>query len=149
MYHSPEAGDLYRHLRAAAESGWDFGSRWLVEGADGKYSLTGIRTTHILPVDLNSLMVAMEDRLSRLARQCGQPERAESYRRAAAVRRDALHQVLVDDETQWFIDRVSPQLGLSGDVTLQQLERTGVISLAEECIRPSLCEVLDATDPKG
>jgi alpha,alpha-trehalase len=44
------AADVYRNLRAAAESGWDFSSRWL---ADGK-TLASIRTTEILPVDLNS-----------------------------------------------------------------------------------------------
>ena len=26
------AADVYRDLRAAAESGWDFGSRWLADG---------------------------------------------------------------------------------------------------------------------
>ena len=39
------------NLRAAAESGWDFSSRWL---ADGK-TLATIRTTDLVPVDLNSL----------------------------------------------------------------------------------------------
>src|ERR1019366_267164 len=44
------AAEVYRDLRAGAESGWDFSSRWL---ADGSHLWT-IRTTAIAPVDLNS-----------------------------------------------------------------------------------------------
>jgi alpha,alpha-trehalase len=48
--------EVYRELRAAAESGWDFSSRWL---ADGK-TLGSIHTTDFLPVDLNSLLFQLE-----------------------------------------------------------------------------------------
>ncbi len=51
---------LYRDLRAAAESGWDFSSRWLGD----RRTLATIRTTRLLPVDLNSLMVGMERALA-------------------------------------------------------------------------------------
>ena len=47
---------LYRDIRAAAESGWDFGSRWF---ADGKTTAT-LDTTEIVPVDLNSLLYGLE-----------------------------------------------------------------------------------------
>lgn len=50
---------LYRHIRAAAESGWDFSSRWL---ADGK-NLETIQTTDLIPVDLNCLMLFLETTL--------------------------------------------------------------------------------------
>ncbi|RYE30021.1 MAG: response regulator, partial [Sphingobacteriales bacterium] len=42
----------YRHIRAAAESGWDFSSRWF---EDGK-SMSTIDTTNIIPIDLNTLL---------------------------------------------------------------------------------------------
>lgn len=62
---SGRAPDLmYRHLRAGAESGWDFSSRWL---ADGR-TLATIHTTDIVPVDLNSLLWALE---RNIARRCG------------------------------------------------------------------------------
>ena len=51
----PEA-ELYRDLRAGAESGWDFSSRWLADPDD----LSTIRTTRIVPVDLNSLLYGLE-----------------------------------------------------------------------------------------
>jgi len=53
---SRPAADLYRDIRAAAESGWDFSSRWF---ADGK-TLATIETTAIIPVDLNSLLFGLE-----------------------------------------------------------------------------------------
>lgn len=40
---------LWRQLASAAESGWDFSSRWL---ADGR-SLSSCRTTQVIPADLN------------------------------------------------------------------------------------------------
>lgn len=57
------AATMYRHLRAGAESGWDFSARWL----DDPKRLASIRTTEIVPVDLNSLLWALE--LS-IARRC-------------------------------------------------------------------------------
>ena len=50
------AEDLYRDLRAAAESGWDFSSRWLEDPSD----LASIRTTAILPIDLNTFLWGLE-----------------------------------------------------------------------------------------
>ncbi len=48
--------DVYRHIRAAAESGWDFSSRWLIPDKKNKFNLYTIHTTDIIPVDLNSLV---------------------------------------------------------------------------------------------
>ena len=52
--------EVYRDLRAAAESGWDFSSRWLEDGR----TLSTIRTTELVPVDLNSFMVQLETTLA-------------------------------------------------------------------------------------
>lgn len=48
--------EMYQHLRAGAESGIDFSSRWF---ADGKSLLT-IQTTNYIPVDLNALLYKLE-----------------------------------------------------------------------------------------
>jgi alpha,alpha-trehalase len=50
---------IYRHIRAAAESGWDFSSRWFKDGQN----MTTIQTTDLIPVDLNSLMLHLEETL--------------------------------------------------------------------------------------
>jgi alpha,alpha-trehalase len=62
--HKRDPGDLYRNLRAAAESGWDFSSRWLADG----HSLNTIRTVSLLPIDLNSLMAIWSKPLPRRIR---------------------------------------------------------------------------------
>ncbi|MEE4451672.1 alpha,alpha-trehalase TreF [Novosphingobium resinovorum] len=75
------APDVYRDLRAGAESGWDFSSRWLADPRD----LATIRTAGVIPVDLNALMWAMEKRIETGCRQAGdQPCVREFSRRAAA-----------------------------------------------------------------
>ena len=55
----PES-ELYRDLRAGAESGWDFSSRWLADPDN----LATVRTTRIVPVDLNSLLYGLERAIS-------------------------------------------------------------------------------------
>src|SRR5476649_1047868 len=42
---------FYRNVRAAAESGWDFSSRWMRDPSD----LKTLETTELIPIDLNSL----------------------------------------------------------------------------------------------
>jgi alpha,alpha-trehalase len=82
-----DPADLWRNVRAAAESGWDFSSRWF---ADGK-TLGSIRTTRLAPVDLNSLMFMMErtiaDDCQRLAEPaCAHDFAGEAEARARAIR---------------------------------------------------------------
>ena len=47
-----DSKQLYKDIRAACESGWDFSSRWFRSSTD----LTSIHTTEIIPVDLNCLL---------------------------------------------------------------------------------------------
>ncbi|WP_323121331.1 alpha,alpha-trehalase TreA [Burkholderia alba] len=58
------APEVWRDLRAAAESGWDFSSRWFGDNQ----TLATIRTTAIVPVDLNSLMFNLE---TTIVKGCG------------------------------------------------------------------------------
>ncbi len=90
---------VFRDLRAAAESGWDFSSRWL----DSPSTPTGqpadlatIRTTAMLPVDLNALLWHLETRLAALCEQAGDAA-AEAYRAAAQRREAAILQYMWDD----------------------------------------------------
>ncbi|HEY4041611.1 MAG TPA: trehalase family glycosidase, partial [Rhodopila sp.] len=58
---SRPAPEVWRNLRAAAESGWDFSSRWLADGA----TLSTVQTLALLPPDLNSLLVHLERTLAK------------------------------------------------------------------------------------
>jgi len=73
---------LFRDLRAAAESGWDFSSRWLGDGR----SLATIRTTRFAPVDLNSLMVGMEQAIAANCRTLGDTRCAAAFDARATAR---------------------------------------------------------------
>jgi len=95
----PEA-DVYRDLRAAAESGWDFSSRWL---ADGK-TLSSIRTTDIAPVDLNSLLYKLE---LVIARGCKEAKRSDCEKKMlsnARMRRATMMRLMWDDSINAFAD---------------------------------------------
>ncbi|PSJ40638.1 trehalase [Sphingomonas deserti] len=84
------AATVYRHLRAGAESGWDYSSRWLADPA----SLASVRTTDIVPVDLNALMLAMEERIARRCREAADAACAAEFIRLAARRKQAIDRYL-------------------------------------------------------
>ncbi|GGW83823.1 trehalase family glycosidase [Alteromonas halophila] len=85
---------FYRNLRAACESGWDFSSRWLSDSS----ALTSIRTTHIVPVDLNVLLYRLEETLAGLC------PADEGYGRAAARRKQAINCYLWNEEKGFYFD---------------------------------------------
>jgi alpha,alpha-trehalase len=94
------APQLYRDLRAAAESGWDFGSRWL---ADGR-TLSSIETTAIVPVDLNSLLFGLESAITAACQRQRQARCASEFGRYAAQRRDAMDRYLWDPQRHTYLD---------------------------------------------
>jgi alpha,alpha-trehalase len=57
------ASQLLRDIAAAAESGWDFSSRWFSDHA----TLLTIRTTRIIPVELNVVMARLEFNLCNMS----------------------------------------------------------------------------------
>ncbi|KAK9685378.1 Trehalase [Popillia japonica] len=49
--------NLYNELKAAAQSGWDFSSRWIFDATGGNNAnLSFTQTTRVAPVDLNSYL---------------------------------------------------------------------------------------------
>ena len=54
---------LLAELKAGAESGWDFSSRWLLGGPNPS-SLSSIRTSKLVPVDLNAFLCQVEGLMS-------------------------------------------------------------------------------------
>jgi len=93
-------GLAYVNLRAGAESGWDFCSRWF----EDTLHLNTIETTNIVPVDLNALLFAYEQQLSKAAAINGQPEKAARYKEYAQKRRAALIKYTWDNKKNYFFD---------------------------------------------
>lgn len=111
---------LFRDLRAACESGWDFTSRWLADPAD----MTSIRTTDLVPVDLNAVLYEVETGLADWLSRTGDDERARAFQTAAERRRRAVEEHLWDDEAGFYVDydwtteTQSSELTLAGAVPL-------------------------------
>ena len=91
---------MYREIRAAAESGWDFSSRWFADSA----TLAAIDTTEIIPVDLNSLLFGLESAIRTGCERAGDNDCAEDYARRAAARRAAIDRYLWDQSRGVFLD---------------------------------------------
>lgn len=62
---------LWAELKAGAESGWDFSSRWLVGGPNPD-SLSSIRTSKMIPVDLNAFLCQAEELMSNFYSRLGE-----------------------------------------------------------------------------
>ncbi|WP_230483099.1 alpha,alpha-trehalase TreF [Sphingomonas sp. Leaf21] len=84
------AGIVQRDLRAAAESGWDFSSRWLGD----PMRLETIHTTDIVPIDLNSLLWISETRIAARARAAGMADTAKRFEDLATRRKAAIDRYL-------------------------------------------------------
>jgi alpha,alpha-trehalase len=114
-------GDFYRNIRAAAESGWDFSTRWM----DTTGKLETIQTTFIIPVDLNCLLYHLE--LS-IAKSYQLQEDASHYRlylAKAALRKKAILKYSWNGKKGWFMDynwktkQQTPNMTLAGMYPLE------------------------------
>ena len=95
---APEA--LWRDIRAAAESGWDFSSRWLGDGR----SLETIRTTRIVPIDLNALLFGLENAIAAAAAALGEDAVADEFRRRGEARLNAIERHLWSEALHCYAD---------------------------------------------
>ncbi len=91
---------VYRDIRAAAESGWDFSSRWF---GDRRHMST-IRTTAIVPVDLNSLLYGLEEAIARGCEQKRDLACEHDFDARARRRREAMDHYLWDAGAGYFTD---------------------------------------------
>ena len=91
---------VYRDIRAAAESGWDFSSRWF---ADARTMAT-IVTTEIVPVDLNGLLFGLESAVAAGCEREGDEAGAAEFRQRAAARRAAIDRYLWDRASGAYFD---------------------------------------------
>jgi len=94
------AAEVYRNLRAAAESGWDFSSRWF---ADGK-TLATIRTIEIVPIDLNSLLYQLERTIARACEVAVDAQCVDEMSARAEARKRAIVKYLWSERLGAFVD---------------------------------------------
>ncbi len=94
------AAGLFRDVRAAAESGWDFSSRWF---ADGRTRAT-IDTSEIVPVDLNSLLYGLENAIRSGCAYRGDMPCVRDFKRKALSRHRAIDKYLWDAPRGVYLD---------------------------------------------
>lgn len=92
--------EVWRDLRAGGESGWDFSSRWL---GDGK-TLASIRTTSIVPVDLNSLMFHLEKTIAKACQTTADSACTEAFEQHAQQRQASIERNLWDNAKGYYVD---------------------------------------------
>ncbi|HVJ39776.1 MAG TPA: alpha,alpha-trehalase TreA [Stenotrophomonas sp.] len=106
----PQA-EVFRDLRAGAESGWDYSSRWLGD----RKQLQTIRTTAIIPVDLNSLLYHLETTIAVACEQQADATCVRQFRQHAIDRQRAMSTHLWNRagywaDYDWQAGRVSEQV---------------------------------------
>lgn len=91
---------LYRDLRAGAESGWDYSSRWFRD-----YQNIGtICTTDLVPVDLNCILYSVEKVLSKYLYQAKKFNESLHFSTRAEKRKTAIQKYLWNDKEKYFCD---------------------------------------------
>ena len=91
---------VYRDIRAAAESGWDFGSRWFADA----HTRATIITTEIIPVDLNSLLFGLEEAIRAACQRMADEVCVREFQRSARQRRAAMDRYLWDPAAGAYLD---------------------------------------------
>jgi alpha,alpha-trehalase len=92
--------EIFRHLRAAAESGWDFSSRWFKESND----FASIHTTDIIPVDLNCLLFHLEETLASTYSLLNDAENVDKYQVLANNRKSAIQNYCWNETKGFYFD---------------------------------------------
>ncbi len=105
---------FYRNIRSTAESGMDFSSRWF---ADGRH-LTTIRTTDVVPVDLNCLLYHLEETIAGSYKIAGDTSAEHLYRKKAQARKKAILKYCWNPQQRFFCDYLIREHKHSNALTL-------------------------------
>ena len=111
---------LYRHLRAGAESGWDYSSRWFKT----PHSFASIYTCDIVPVDLNCLLYHLEQTIAAAHAYNGQDEQSAKYHLLASQRKDAIQKYFWNPGKGFYFD-----FDLQQNLQKESLTLAGVMPL--------------------
>ena len=106
---------IYQHIRAACESGWDFSCRWFEDPMD----LKTIHTTDLIQVDLNCLIYNLEIAIADAHAVDKNDEGKLKFQRLADNRKRTI--------LKYFWD---PELGYFFDYNWKKNQRKGILSLA-------------------
>ena len=91
---------VYRNIRAAAESGWDFSSRWFKEPD----KMQTIQTTELIPVDLNCLMLHLEKTLLEIFQLKNDQQKINAFHQKIEQRIKAIQTYCWNESAGFYFD---------------------------------------------
>ncbi len=104
---------ICRELRSGAESGWDFSSRWFEDGN----SIGTVRTTSLIPVDLNCLLTHLEEVLAIAYKEKGNQTLSGFYAQKAEARKKAVNKYCWNEAEKWYVDYIFTTKRQSAELT--------------------------------
>ncbi|TKR96298.1 hypothetical protein L596_010340 [Steinernema carpocapsae] len=72
---------MWSNVASAAETGWDFSTRWFAQSGPSMHDMKSIRTTSIVPVDLNAFICVNARILGSFYEITGRPDKVAAYQR--------------------------------------------------------------------
>ncbi|KAM7345157.1 trehalase isoform 5-T9 [Cochliomyia hominivorax] len=100
-----EKEDHYSELKAAAESGMDFSSRWFINETGGKDgNLTNLKTRSIVPVELNAILHWNAKIIAKYCKLSGNDAKSKEYENKAAYILEAIEAVHWNEEMGVWLD---------------------------------------------
>ncbi|KAK7358484.1 hypothetical protein VNO77_00412 [Canavalia gladiata] len=91
---------FYLELASAAESGWDFSTRWMRNPPD----FTTLAATSVIPVDLNAFLLGMELNIAFFAKVTGDNSTAEHFLEISDLRKKAMNSVFWNANMKQWLD---------------------------------------------
>jgi alpha,alpha-trehalase len=115
-----QAAQLWRNVASAAESGWDFSSRWFADGL----TMSTIRTTLTISADLNAYLYQMEGNIADFAMLLGNRSIADEFRGYANQRQLAIQDLMWDGSSGQWRDLMINGSNPDGSMTVTQNPNT-------------------------
>ena len=95
---------LYAHIASAAESGWDFSSRWFRYSGKNAMTMMSIKTRDIIPVDLNAILCKVAKSLELLYEAVGDGPKQLRYGQAYQNRVKTIDGVFWSERHKQWLD---------------------------------------------
>lgn len=99
-----EREDLYSELKACAESGMDFSSRWFIKNGTNEGGLIDIKCRSIVPVELNAILYWNAKILAEFYVKANNPKKAAEFESKAQEIYLAVQAVLWNEEAGTWLD---------------------------------------------
>ncbi|CAK7245098.1 MAG: hypothetical protein STHCBS139747_006666 [Sporothrix thermara] len=132
---------LYAQLASGAESGWDYGTRWLARpndsATDTYFPLRSLNINNLLPVDLNSILYWNEMTIGSFMNSTGNGTGAAKWVAAATRRSEAMSALMWNDTLFSYFD-----YNISSKAQNIYVPRDNTTSAAEEETAPPGYQVL-------